>query len=716
MADLAVAAIPQELNFEPVTSIPPGYTTVQYKVPSYNNIPAPTSEGTEIQLNIPHTENTFIDPTTTYLDVAVEIECEYRLPEIVDGRMPGLKNPGDFIEGICLNYFRGSAWSMFKRYQVYANNAILIEDVDEVGILTTMMNSLSKSNATVISGSAYGEDEDDFAPGAKFGFCYILAVPLFNRMPVFNAETGKIVAPINAWTIDEANGNITRAPLPLNSNISPQLRSRAMELEEVQRLKYGGLNSNGAIIFKEGEVPTLATPLVAQPFVYVNGANRALKQPAAMTQLGGAISVFPNDGINDSEHQTQFVLANTNAGVITTHYPVVRDGANCRLLDRYSSVATQNRRYRAGVTDAVVIVSEEDDAVAIPSAAYINQAPRTLRHTVRFSLPLFGLLGANNPKLYPAFAGPTQIRLTTESVTKFLHLGAGMDASTLRFTIREVNFCCNQLVLANDALRAVLQRLPMQGLIPIRCNTFAHSSELLPPNSQGLQQLLVASRRSSMKALFIAYERSQNQDTIVEGKYASIHPNVGGQTHLFVNNTMYPRHGINMVRNPADAYQQLLITLNHTQSSLMRPNIKFSEFQASDSHYFTNNYRYRGVVPDRGGICGFVAGADNAAVALLQGINDDISQGFAVHNFEDYVNTSYAQYKRLQRNKAYTVIDTEHYAKRDFLSGISTLTGNTFYNLQIDAPIVSGYVVHFFNFHDAIVAFDVMNKNVTIKL
>lgn len=716
MAELAVAAIPNELNFEPITSIPPGYSMVQYKVPSYNNIPSPTTDGTEIQLNIPHTENTFLDPSTTYLDVAVDIECDFSFPLVENGRSAHLKNPGDFLEAICLNYLRGPAWTMFKRYQVYANNAILIEDIDEVGILTSMMNNLSKSQSTTVSGAAFGEDENDLTPGAKFGFCYAYVVPLFNRM---STRTGNFV---RTYTINANNGALTMPnAIEANKTIAPTVSGGYLDATDLRKFTYGGYDEEYSMFRKE-EVPIVKTPFAKPPALYstVIDQEGITPEPEEMiTQLGGLYCVYPNDAINQSAHAVNVAFGNASSPLFETYYPVLRaaDGATT-FMDVYSTTGTLNRRYRPGVLDSVRfgVATNIDPVASIPNVAVVNAAPRRLQFSTRFALPLFGLLGANNPKLYPLFAGPTQIRLTVENVTKFLRLGVGMQANSLSFSIREVNFCANQLVLSNDALRAVLQRLPTQGLIPIRCTTFTHSSELLNTGAQGLQQLLVASRRSSMKALFISYERSQDQERIVEGKYASIHPNIGASTHLFLNNTMYPRHGIDMRRNAADAYQQLLISLNQTQSALMRPNIRFSEFRSNDARYQILPDMVRKAVFMRPSVAGYVAGEDDAAVAPFVGFNPDVAQGFAMHPIEPYLFEQYGKPLRLGRNKAYTVIDTEHYAKRDFVSGVSTLTGNTFFNLQIEAPITSAYVVHFFNYHDAIVAFDVMGKNVTIKL
>lgn len=745
MADLAVAAIPSELNFEPVTSIPPGYQTVQYKVPSYNNIPAPTQGGTEIQINIPHTENTFLDPTTSYLDVSCEIEADLTLP---GSSLPGVTQgglfgygPGDYVTKACLSYLRGPGWALFRRYQVYANGAVNIEDVDEVGILASMMNNLSRSNVTWVAGAAMGDDEENICPGLKFGFCYVRVVPYYG-LALGKASAATPSTLTVPWSTLSVAANVisptATTGISDTSITTPQLRIARMlsSLSLLSKMNVACGVSPGGRMFKSSELLTYSTAKNTAYMIYCTG-NNSWSGTDTSTYPGGIYWMPPRD---DGEF---VALTTANSSLTATfgsefstlaRYPLRKDG-NAWKGDRIlhpshlgdarlaSSIFAQGEYIlmfkettETGALAAGAATRTSNDATVVPPIGADYQSK--VKFAFRLSLPLFGLLGANNDKLYPLFCGPTQIRLTTEDSTKFIRVAD--ELSNVSFKIRELNFCCNQLVLSGDAINAVIGRLPMPNLIPIRCTTFTHSSEVIPAASQGLNQLLVASRRASMKALFISYERSMDQIAITEGKFASIHPNIGQGTHLFLNNTMYPRHGIDMSGNPSDAYQQLLIALNQTQSALMRPNIKFSEFQVSDSNYGTLTdestvlMEYRDRVPM---VKNFTVGMADAA-ATSNGASsiwqDDIVRGIAVHPI------SALPYQPKQviipRNKAYSVIDTEHFGRRGFLSGVSTLTGNTFFNMQIKNPISSGYVVHFFNYHDVILAFDLVTRNVTIKI
>jgi len=747
MADLAVAAIPSELNYEPVTSIPPGYQTVQFKVPSYNNIPAPTPVGTEIQINIPHTENTFLDPTTSYLDVSCEVEADLSLngsgySQTGVWGLPGY-GPGDYIVKACLNYLRGPGWTMFRRYQVYANGAVNIEDIDEVGILTSMMNNLSRSNVTWVSGAAMGDDEQNICPGMKFGFCYVRAVPYYGLAPnKANAATPSTLA-IPWSTFSVADSAISPSDVGIAAAVitTPQFRiARTLSsLKQLSDINVARGVYPGSSMFKDNELLTYSTAMTINARVYC--LNNAWEQTVVKRFPGGIYWMVPRDDgqINSLiAAGSAFAAAFDSHFVVNVRYPVRRNGVAGWSGDRIFHPATSaanggdTRRplsYLASLEPILIFKETTDtgdfgggttrgttDVDVIRPLTMENNSK--VKYAFRVSLPLFGLLGSNNDKLYPLFCGPTQLRLTTEEPTKFIRQSS--ELSNLSFKIRELNFCCNQLVLSSDAINAVIGRLPIENLIPIRCTTFTHSSEVIPSASQGLNQLLVASRRASMKALFIHYERAADQIAITEGKYASIHPNIGQGTHLFLNNTMYPRHGIDMSGNPSDAYQQLLITLNQTQSALMRPNIKFSEFLASDSNYGTledyqtvlMEHRDRGS-PIQNYTSGITTGGGSADLPTSKW-QSDIARGIAVHPLSDL---PYVQKQiEIPRNKAWTAIDTEHFGRRNFLSGVSTLTGNTFYNLQIKSPLTSGYVVHFFNYHDIILAFDLKTRNVTIKI
>lgn len=704
MADLAVAAIPSELNYEPVTSIPPGYQTVQYKVPSYNNIPAPTHAGTEIQINIPHTENAFLDPTTTYLDVLCEVEATINLP----GNSTG--EPGDFSSLAVLNYLRGPGWTLFRRYQVYANSAINIEDVDEVGILASMMNNLSRSNVTWASGAAMGDDETNVCPGMKFGFVITQAIPYYGLLPalgVMPVYSTLAVGEENAVTVN--NIGIDGPNTPVSAQI--RINRRHSSAQRYSRLDFARGRNVLGYLFNKKELMSFTEVMQITDAAAIDGGQYQFQESIGP---GGIWWLTPAVDFNIASNAVNSYAAAYQANwTVRVKYPMRRAQGQWHYHVFHTLPGAVNRAVDVNETPSILYYSEHE-ALLVPHRARLHN--RRVKYTFRMSLPLFGLLGSNNDKLYPLFCGPTQLRLTTEDPAKFIKWSPVLiDPS---FKIRELNFCANQLVLSGDAIRAVIGRLPVRDLIPIRCTTFTHSSEVIPAQSQGLHQLLVASRRASMKALFISYERSLNQDVITEGKFASIHPNISQGTHLFLNNTMYPRHGIDMTNNAADAYQQLLICLNQTQSAIMRPNVLFSEFCTSDMDYNETDVLSAATIMWNG---------RDEALTIVEAATNAATVGIAVNKYMGNIVRGIAEHPismlqtlprafNVPRNKSYTVIDTEHFGRRNFLSGVSTLTGNTFFNLQIGTPVTSGYVVHFFNYHDIILAFDLNTRNVTIKL
>ena len=119
---------PTELSYPLPVAFPPGIKQMQLRQINYNTIPAPTAQGTEIQIIIPQLDGCFLDPSTTYINVKGRFE--FQLSAAVNG---------DVNNGALM----GSGWSLFQRYQVYANNTTLIDDINEVGALAHNMFKLN---------------------------------------------------------------------------------------------------------------------------------------------------------------------------------------------------------------------------------------------------------------------------------------------------------------------------------------------------------------------------------------------------------------------------------------------------------------------------------------------------------------------------------------------------------------------------------------------
>lgn len=137
---------PSELSYSMPTQIPAGIKQTQLRQINYNTIPnsdaSGTPAGTEIQIVIPQLDACFLDPSTTYINVKFTVT--YTCADDV--------NPMPDLGGIL-----GSGWSLFNRYQVYANNSTLVDDINEVGVLANALYRLNMDGSMRSgSGGVYG--------------------------------------------------------------------------------------------------------------------------------------------------------------------------------------------------------------------------------------------------------------------------------------------------------------------------------------------------------------------------------------------------------------------------------------------------------------------------------------------------------------------------------------------------------------------------------
>ena len=111
-------ALPSELNYALPTSLPKASFREVRQPP---NLQTYTTAGQVMQFDIPSGRSgDFADPTTTYLHYMVTFTSA------------GV-NATDF------SYLLGSAYSFFLKQEVYGNNSVLLEQINELGILGNML-------------------------------------------------------------------------------------------------------------------------------------------------------------------------------------------------------------------------------------------------------------------------------------------------------------------------------------------------------------------------------------------------------------------------------------------------------------------------------------------------------------------------------------------------------------------------------------------------
>lgn len=176
---------PSEFNYNLPTQIPPGLRQVQLRQVNYSNIPSPTPPGTEIIIQIPQLDYSFLDPITTSLNVRGFLTIQLNAP-IANTPIGQYSTNSTSITGIngppnssiipansftiptenygaggfattCTSYptlgqlsfaphaILGKGWGMFRRYQVYLNGNQLTDDIEQIGIVHNYMQLLTTS-------------------------------------------------------------------------------------------------------------------------------------------------------------------------------------------------------------------------------------------------------------------------------------------------------------------------------------------------------------------------------------------------------------------------------------------------------------------------------------------------------------------------------------------------------------------------------------------
>lgn len=93
--------------------------------------------GNEFQIQIPQLPNSFLDPSTTYLNVRIQVSGAATSTDI-----------NTIEKSLCL---LGSGWSLFNRYECYFNNSQLIDQIQEPGIFFSNITKCTLSSSQRLS-------------------------------------------------------------------------------------------------------------------------------------------------------------------------------------------------------------------------------------------------------------------------------------------------------------------------------------------------------------------------------------------------------------------------------------------------------------------------------------------------------------------------------------------------------------------------------------
>ena len=113
----APTALPSEMNYALPPSLPSAKST-EIRIQPINA--QSFTRGNVIQIDLPTGRNTYLDPATTY--------CRFKITYTSTGAI-----------ATDSGYLLGSSYSPFIRQEVYGNNSVLLESINEVGVLANML-------------------------------------------------------------------------------------------------------------------------------------------------------------------------------------------------------------------------------------------------------------------------------------------------------------------------------------------------------------------------------------------------------------------------------------------------------------------------------------------------------------------------------------------------------------------------------------------------
>jgi len=130
--------LPAEASYPPPASFPSGIKGTRFRVQNMNTIPiagpAGTPQSTEIDIQINEVPAGFLDTSTSALYVEGTYVATATLPVSSGIYFAASNANGGFI---------GGGASIFQRYQVYLNNSIISDDINEFGLTCYLMYLLN---------------------------------------------------------------------------------------------------------------------------------------------------------------------------------------------------------------------------------------------------------------------------------------------------------------------------------------------------------------------------------------------------------------------------------------------------------------------------------------------------------------------------------------------------------------------------------------------
>lgn len=443
---------------------------------------------------------------------------------------------------------------------------------------------------------------------------------------------------------------------------------------------------------------------------------------------------------------------NLYTGGISWHHGNWHSGNMCHKLDDYGTsigavITVANKKGKLGTDNVTngsasaeyaannaIVYSKSTghkmnpegyvDSTVTTSQTFIapnGDAKPRWKYRMNVTIPMMGILGANNSKLVPLFNGPFRLTLFCNDINNvFSDNTTTMKAEKYHFT--EFEFIGTYLRVSDGPFQQILSALPTPGVISMRTTSFTYSNIMTSSGAMGIQEYPIAARRASTKMFLITWQpgggsSDSNQAEPIEKMLCSVNPNLTTHSCIVINGEFYPKQGVDPLFKPMDTMFQNLVTMNMAYDPLTRPAFNHLQWLKCYSD-----------VANHGGKLASKAGA-NGDVAAGDVENEKLSWwtpyvGYYKGPEHQGVNLGGGAnpIKKHMLHNWNLLINTEHVSKRGFLSGTSTLTGSCFLKanhysgIALDQKINVPGVFHIYTYFDAIVAFNLTNKSVVWRV
>lgn len=671
---------PAELKYDLPTQTPPGIKQIQLRQQSTSNIPPIITPGTEIQIDIPQIDFSFLDPTSTSICVRGVYNFQVKpispLGTLTYGAN-GAQNPNWAQMDVpntsyALASFRGQdgqnpiyppisclaarphailgkGWGMFTRYSVYANTNVLTDDIQEIGVLQNYMDLLTTGRNYLGSDITQTVNDPKLA-GSNF-LATLPECPAGN-VTTYSATTSQIS--LNDYATSTFYGDLT-----LNVN----------DILTQNPVLKCGYNESFGDIGSKNYMPTAyneTTGILQIPF--------EISLPLFGTLGSGNDKMYP------------LFIGPTRLSLYTaalSDYIVTPQNLLC--FDTYPSVPFLSTQFNLDAS-----------SVSFTQVEFVGNYFRCDTASFQYvlgNLPVDGKMicrtlsfAFSSASVSQNTSGVVDVLIPTRRASQKMQM---ILCTSANLADKKYGSCCPYLG-QNTCLTINGVQYPQLGV------------DFMSKPHDAFRQTLVTLNCSYSSLVRPAISFGNWARVLTANTYNTITPGQNGLPQ-FITNGGGANEGI------------------VPQSNFMPKNVPVTTAAAYDNQFF-----YQLIAPTLTLETAGILGTRPTGYIVSNLISTLPFWGPSVVNTVDNISYTPLYISNDVRNPSnrYTqnqnqwvhCVDTETFGRRGFLNGISTLSGSNFYHMNITQPLPSTVTLQFFTLFDAMLLFDYTTKQVSWKI